>query len=86
MKTKNFTFKRFLRNIGTFFSNPANVILVVFAVLLSITVIYPLITLAFDAFTVHSISEAKEINEIFEGKVKKGDFTFTHWPLLMFNA
>ena len=36
MKLKNFSFKRLLRNILTFFSNPANVILVVFAILLYI--------------------------------------------------
>ena len=85
MKSKNFTFKRLLRNIGTFFSNPANTILVIFALLLTVMVVYPLITLFFDAFTVHGISEIRDINEAFGKVVKKGDFTFAHWPLLMFD-
>ena len=86
MTLKNISFKRILRNLKTFFSNPANIILVVFAVILSIGVIYPLIVLAFDAFTIHSLREAKEINEVLETTLKKGDLTFGHWLLLMFNS
>ncbi|MBE6142704.1 MAG: iron ABC transporter permease [Erysipelotrichaceae bacterium] len=86
MTLKNISFKRILRNLKTFFSNPANIILVVFAVILSIAVIYPLIILAFDAFTIHSLREAKEINEVLETTLKKGDLTFGHWLLLMFNS
>lgn len=85
MKLKNFSFKRLLRNILTFFSNPANVILVVFAILLTVMVIYPLITLFFDAFTVHNLKEIKEIKDTFGTALKKGDFTFAHWSLLLFN-
>ena len=73
MKLKNFSFKRLLRNILTFFSNPANVILVVFAILLTVMVIYPLITLFFDAFTVHNLKEIKEIKDTFGTALKKGD-------------
>ena len=86
MTLKNISFKKILRNLKTFFSNPANIILVVFAVILSVMVIYPLITLFFDAFTIHSISEAKEINEVMETTLKKGDLTIGHWALLLFNT
>lgn len=86
MTLKNISFKKILRNLRTFFSNPANIILVVFAVILSVMVIYPLITLFFDAFTIHSISEAKEINEVMETTLKKGDLTIGHWTLLLFNT
>ena len=69
----------------TFFSKPSNVILVFFAILLTLTVIYPLISLILDSFKVQSISEAKEINELWETSVKKGDFTWAQWPNLLFN-
>lgn len=69
----------------TFFSKPSNVILVFFAILLTLTVIYPLISLVLDSFKVQSISEAKEINELWETSVKKGDFTWAQWPNLLFN-
>src|SRR5574344_1070952 len=69
----------------TFFSKPQNIILVFFAILLVLTVIYPLISLILDSFKVQSISEAKEINELWETNVKKGDFTWAQWPDLLFN-
>lgn len=60
----------------TFFSKPANVILLFFTLLLTATVVYPLISLVLDSFTVQSISEAREINEIWGSAVKKGDLTW----------
>ncbi|MBQ8206052.1 MAG: iron ABC transporter permease [Bacilli bacterium] len=85
MEHVNPKFKRFLRNLKTFFSNPSNTILVIFAILLTVMVIYPLITLFLDAFTVHSIREASDINDTMGTSLKKGDFTLAHWPLLLFN-
>ena len=48
-------------------------------------VIYPLITLVLDAFTVHTISEASDINDAMGTSLRKGDFTFAHWPMLLFD-
>lgn len=77
MKTKNVT-KRY-------FSQPANIITVVFAIILIAMVVYPLILMVFDSLTVHSRSEAASINDVWDTTVKKGDFTFLHWPTLLFN-
>lgn len=68
-----------------YFSQPGNIITVVFAVVLIAMVIYPLILMFLDAFTVHSKSEMKEINELWGANVAKGDLTFLHWPTLLFN-
>ena len=44
--------------IVNFFTKPANVILFIFAIFLTIMVIYPLIELLISSFTVHTYSEA----------------------------
>lgn len=86
---KNNDFKRKLKKLWNglknFFSKPANVILVIFAILLTALVIYPLLLMVKDSFYVHSFSEAKEINETWETSVQTGEFTLMHWPTLMFN-
>ena len=83
---KTMSFSKIWNKTKTFFSKPANIILLFFTILLTATVIYPLISLVLDSFTVQSISEAREINEIWGTAVKKGDFTFAQWPNLLFNA
>ena len=70
----------------TFLSKPANIILLFFTLLLTSTVVYPLIALLIDSFTVQSFSEAREINDIWELAVKKGDLTWAQWPNLLFNV
>jgi len=72
--------------LKSYFSNPANIIIAVFAVILCFGVIYPLISLVLDSFTVQSISEAKDINEFWGLSLKKGDLTWAQWPNLLFNT
>ncbi|HOC80957.1 MAG TPA: iron ABC transporter permease, partial [Bacilli bacterium] len=83
---KKMSLSKIWNKTKTFFSKPANIILLFFTILLTVTVIYPLISLVLDSFIVQSISEAREINEIWGTAVKKGDFTFAQWPNLLFNA
>lgn len=77
--------KKLWNGMKNFFSKPANIILVIFAVILCAMVIYPLLLMIKDSFYVHSFSEAKEINETWEKSVQTGQFTLLHWPTLMFN-
>lgn len=84
-KTKTLSFNKVLNKIKAFFSKPANIILVVFSVVLVATVVYPLISLVLDSFTVQSLTEARNINEIWGTTLKKGDFTWAHWPNLLAN-
>ena len=83
---KTLSFSKMWNRTKTFFSKPANIILLFFTLLLTATVILPLISLVLDSFTVQSISEAREINEIWGTAVKKGDLTWAQWPNLLFNA
>ena len=80
-----FYFKKILNHIKQFFSKSSNCIIVFFGIVLTITVIYPLFSMVKDSFTVQSVSEAKNINEIWDAAVKRGDFTFLQWPSLLFN-
>lgn len=86
-KTKKFpSFTKIFNTTKSYLSNPANIILIVFAIILAVGVIYPLISLFVDSFTVQSISEAKDINETWGLALKKGDLTWAHWPNLLFNT
>lgn len=78
--------KKFWNLVKSFFSKPANIIIIFFAILLTIAVVYPLISLVLDSFKVQSLSEAREISELWGFAVKKGDLTWTHWPNLLFNT
>ncbi|HOJ44779.1 MAG TPA: iron ABC transporter permease [Bacilli bacterium] len=82
---KNLSLGRIWNQTKTFFSKPASVILLFFSLFLTATVIYPLISLIIDSFTVQSISEAREIADIWDIVVKKGDLTWAQWPNLLFN-
>ena len=78
--------------IVNFFTKPANVILFIFAIFLTIMVIYPLIELLISSFTVHTYSEAKMLSEewnvdlasVWSTANKSGKFTFLSWPSLLF--
>ncbi|MCR5741706.1 MAG: iron ABC transporter permease [Gammaproteobacteria bacterium] len=83
-KFNDFT-KKLLNNAKTFFSKPSNVILLVFFVILAVGVVLPLVTMVLNSLKVNTISEAKNINEIWDTNVKKGDFTLLQWPSLLFN-
>lgn len=82
---KKFNFKRLLNNVKNFFSKPSNIILVVFFVILTIGVIFPLVTMVVQSLKINSRMEASNINEIFDTDLSKGSFTFLQWPALMFN-
>lgn len=82
---KEFSFRKLWNNTKTFFSKPANIILVVFSIILIAGVIYPLISLFFDSFTVQSLSEAKELNETWDLSLQKGDLTWALWANILFN-
>ncbi|MGI5174134.1 iron ABC transporter permease [Treponema sp. OMZ 840] len=74
-----------INKIKYFFSDVPNIIIVIFGIFLTIGVIYPLFSMVMDSFTVQSISEAKNINEIWDVSVKRGDFSLLQWPSLLFN-
>lgn len=78
-------FKKTINFLKTFFSKSYNIILVIFFVILAVGVILPLFTMVGDSLTIHNRDEAKYINELWETNVRKGDFTFMHWPTLLFN-
>ncbi len=66
-----------LNHLKTFFSKPANIILVIFAILLTLTVLAPLVYLLFNTFTVHS-------GEGYLGKI--GTLTLGHWNSVLFET
>lgn len=72
--------KQFGNNLKTYFSKPANLITVVFFVILLLTVVLPLITLLVGSFKVNGNQEAIYIMQ--EG-LEDGDFTFHHWTELL---
>ena len=75
----NKTKKNSGNRIGTFFSSPANCMLVIFAIMLTALTLYPLISMLREMFVVHS-----GIEKTLTGQ-KKGDFTIFHWAKL-FNS
>ena len=82
---KHFTFRKFFNSIKTYFSKPQNVILIVFFILLSLTVVVPLFSMLSDSFTVQSRSEAEFFEEFYGLDIKKGDFTWCNWPRALFD-
>jgi len=68
--------KKMMNNIRTFFSKPANVILVIFLVLLAMLTLYPLVSLVMETCTVHPM-EVQMIGR------RKGSFTQRHWFKLL---
>lgn len=69
---------RIANNVRSYVSKPANVITVLFFAILVATVCFPLLSLARDAFVVHS----GEIRDV--GK-PMGAFTLYHWKTLLFD-
>lgn len=74
--------------VKNFFSKPSNIILFVFAILLSATVIFPLFKLALSSIQVHGFKEAQLLNEEwgdkFNIKLRDKDWTLFEWPTLLF--
>lgn len=69
--------KRFSNKLKVYFSNPSNIILIVFAILLTALVVIPLFYLLYNTFEVHT----GESEKIF-GKV--GSMTLGHWKYVLF--
>lgn len=70
---------RLRNNARAYFSKPANVITIIFFVILLATVVLPLLTLVFGSFRVNGTQEA-----IYLGRgVEDGSFTFHHWTELL---
>ena len=77
MNNENLKGKKMLNKFITFFNKPSNIILVVFAVLLTLTVIIPLGFLVINTFQVH-------IGESHLGTY--GSLTFQHWANILTKA
>ena len=77
-------FKKIWNWLKNYFSKPANVITVIFAIFLTIMVIYPLIVLVANTLQAHGAFEAELINDEWDANVKEGGFTFLQWPSLLF--
>lgn len=70
-------------NLKTYFSKPANVITIIFLVLLLITVVLPLFTLVFGSVQINTLQEKNYINSALGESLKVGDYTFNHWSELL---
>ena len=76
VKEQSFTpFQKKMNALKTYFSKPANIILVIFTIILTITVICPLVYLLLNTFLVHR-------GESFLGKVNT--LTLQHWTDVLF--
>lgn len=78
-KLKNRTEKTW-NHVVTFFSKPANVMLVIFGIALTVLTLIPLISILREMFIVHV-----GIEKTMTG-LKKGDFTLYHWQKLFFDT
>ena len=63
--------------LKSYFSKPANVITIIFLVILVLTVLLPLFTLLIGSFQINTLQEAKELAGT------KGDWTIAHWQTLL---
>ena len=83
LENKNYSFshkvKKVLNNIKRYFSSPANIITVVFAIFLTIAVIYPLVKMIFNSLTVQNGQDARALNEEFGTNLKRNNFTFLYY-------
>lgn len=77
--------KKFFNKLGSFFSKPSNVILVVFGIVLTVVVVYPMIKMLLGSLTIANSKQGKGVGEPWGIQLKKGDFTFLIWPYLLAN-
>lgn len=71
-----YTTSKLHNDVKTFFSKPANCMLVFFGVLLTLLTLFPLVSMLQEMFVVHSGIERTLIGQ------KKGTFTLFHWQKL----
>ncbi len=75
---KGTTFTDVKHKLRAYFAKPENILLVIFLGILSVTVLLPLVTFVFDAFTVHS-------GEVRATGLSEGTITLVHWYNLLFD-
>ncbi|MCM1194337.1 MAG: iron ABC transporter permease [Corallococcus sp.] len=76
---KNLKLKKLGNNLKTYFGKPANVVTIVFLIVLTITVVAPLFTIVIDSFRISTVNEARVY------KLPLGKFTGLHWSNILFN-
>ena len=77
--------KKAVNSVAQYFSRPANVIIIVFGIILAVCVIYPLIKMVLNSVIIQTSQEARAINEEFGTSLRKGNFSFLNWPYLLNN-
>lgn len=69
--------RRLGNNLRSYFSKPANVITIVFLIILVLAVVVPMITVVLGSFRFNTDQEAMGAG------ASEGDFTFSHWAKLL---
>lgn len=69
---------KFFNSIKSYFSKPSNIILVIFAVLLTVTVLLPLIYLIYNTFLIHQGEQTSV--------AKLGTLSLMHWQRVLFET
>ncbi|MCQ3035951.1 MAG: iron ABC transporter permease [Bacilli bacterium] len=77
-------FKKYWNKFLQYMSKPSNIILVFFAIFLTLMVLYPLLQLVLSSLKTHGSFEADLINDEWNSSVKMKSFTFLQWPTLLF--
>lgn len=77
--------QKVLNKVRHFFSSPSNVILVVFGILLTVLVIFPMVRMIYGSFLVQSSAEGRFYGEPWGKTFKKGELTLYVWPYLLSN-
>lgn len=72
-------FAKFLNFLKSYFSKPSNIILIIFAILLTLTVVVPLVFLLYNTVLVHQ-GEARRLG------VAVGSLTLNHWYSIFFQS
>ena len=80
-KTRKVQMRRLTGRTRAYFSNPANIILLVFFVTLCFLTLYPLLSMMVETITVHSGREARAVRSL---GLKSGDHTLNHFKKLLF--
>lgn len=79
LDSKKINARKLGNNIKAYFSKPANVITIVFLLILAATVVYPLISVVIESFVVHS-------GEVRVTGLKEGSITEYHWSKILFQS
>lgn len=72
-------FAKFLNFLKSYFSKPSNIILIIFGILLTLTVVIPLVFLLYNTVLVHQ-GEARRLG------VAVGSLTLNHWYSIFFQS